>query len=233
MAWEVARGISQEPTQPSKKAFVAICIPHQGNFSAEFSDRVYGPLKYVPTPYFDKTVFASRGTPLDVARNGLVKAALSNPAITHIMFWDDDVISESPLDPNELIFQLLQCNAPIASGSYRARQKHGFNFSMWLKNPNPEGKLEFISIQQYTGNWLKADVIGMGVCLIQRQVFEKVPPPWFVWDDMTAVPSEDFFFCLKCAEYGIESRVFMEAKCSHISGALKVLWSGEITTCDV
>ena len=229
MAWEIAQTqIAQGQSQ--KRIRVAVCLPHTGEWSAEWSDRVYGPLKFIADPRFDKVIFPARGIPIDVTRNLLVKNALADPLVTHVFFIDSDVVPE--MNPNDAIWMLLQTNAPIASGIYRARQKHGFNFSMWVK-----GEGGFIPIADWTKgtNWLKVDVIGMGLCLIRRDVWEKVPFPWFKWgsEKDIATPSEDFTACLKFAQYGFEVRVFTEVRASHISGSVKILSDGSVTTLDV
>lgn len=214
MAWE------------SRKSRVACCIPHTGSWSAEFGDRTYAPLKLTPSPHFSKRVFMCRGVPQDVARNLLVKQALGDKLVTHVFFVDTDIVLEQPPDPNEAIHRLMQCDEPIVSGIYRARQKSGFSYSMWMKHP--EG---FTPVKNWSGNWLQIDVIGMGCCLIKREVFEKTPYPWFTW--VEAHPSEDFNFCLKASEYGYKVRAYTDVRCSHISGGLKVLSDGSVVTLDV
>jgi len=221
MAWEYRK------VDDAVKPRVAILVPHTGEISLEWADRVYGPLKYKPSPDFDKLIFPVRGVPWDVARNMLVKEALKDPKVTHLMWWDSDLVPETPLDPNDVILQLMRCDAPIASGVYRARQRQGFNYAMWLKRP--EG---FVAIDKWSGNWIKVSVIGMGYCLCKREVFERVPEPWFWWGPGES-PSEDFNFCLKVTEYGYNVMVHTEIKASHISGMLKIKSDGSVVTLDV
>ena len=64
----------------------------------------------------------------------------------------------------------------------------------------------------------------------KREVFEKIPYPYFKWDKES--PSEDFYFCQKAIEHGYEIRVFTDVKCSHI-GMLKVKSDGSFSTLDV
>lgn len=220
MAW-----VLDETTKPH----VFIAVPHHGAVPLEWVEHTYGPLRFIPQPDFKKSIRLARGIlNLDTERNLLVKMALEDPTVTHILFLDTDCVCESPKDPNQALRLLLQCNAPIASGLYRAKKKEGFPYAMWVKNPKGEG---FLPVTSWTGNWIKVDVIGMGFCLIKREVFEKVPPPWFEWYPEPE-PSEDFRFCLKCAEYGYEVRVFTDVKLSHI-GTLKVKIDGSVTTLDV
>ncbi|RLI76734.1 hypothetical protein DRP04_12395 [Archaeoglobales archaeon] len=221
MAWNLV--------QESKKPHVCICVPHWGNVSLEWVETTYGPLRFIPQPDFKKSTRLARGIlNLDTERNMLVELALEDPTVTHILFLDTDNIIESPKDPNQALRMLLSCNAPIASGLYRAKKPKGeYPYAMWVKNPHGEG---YLPIAKWTGNWIKVDVIGFGFVLIKREVFEKVPKPWFQWKERA--PSEDFFFCEKVAKYGYEVRVLTDVKLSHV-GTLKVKSTGEITTLDV
>lgn len=213
------------------KPFVVIAIPHTGSIHMEFAEKVYSALKQ-PSPIFDKSIITSRGLPLDCTRNQLVQTMLADKNATHIMFLDSDVVPEG-MTANQLIELLLSCDYPIASASYRAHQKTGFVYAAWNRDPDSK-ELQFIPVSQWTGNWIPVDVIGCGAVLIERQVFKEVPQPWFVWDDITGKPSEDFAWCLKTTQYAnIKPRVLMSAKCSHISGKLKIMWDGSVTTCDI
>jgi hypothetical protein len=225
MAW--AEATSQVQTSIP---FVKICIPHYGNVTLEWARRMLMPLEALPQPDFEKQTLLMRGIQnLDTERNELVKSALQDAKTTHILFVDTDTLPENPQDPNQALRMLLACNAPIASGLYRAKQKTGFHYAMWLKNPSGEG---YVPAESWTPscNWIKADVIGLGFCLIKREVFERVPPPWFVWDK--PAPSEDFAWCEKVKQYGYEVRVLTDVRLSHI-GTLKVLTTGQITTLEV
>jgi len=221
MAWTEAE--KEHQTKPHVK----ICIPHWGNCTLEWARRTLAPLDMVPQPDFDKQTLLCRGIlNLDTERNELVKEALKDPRTTHILFVDTDIVVEEPPDPNKALRMLLLCNAPIASGLYRARQKIGFYYAMWNKNPEGEG---YLPTEKWTegANWIRADAIGLGFCLIKREVFEKISPPWFRWDKPS--PSEDFYFCELLRKHGYEIRVLTDVKCSHI-GTLKVKPDGTITT---
>jgi len=207
---------------------VAILIPHMGEISTEWADKVYGPLKFVPVAEFEKIVFTCRGLPVHVARNILAETALGDEKVTHVFWVDSDIVFEQPQNPNEAILRLLMCDAPIASGIYRARQKQGFNWSAWLRSSNGNG---FLPIQSWSGNWLQVDAIGFGCVLIRREVFERIPKPWFIWPEES--PSEDFLWCEAAKKHGYDINVFTDVRCGHISGMLKVMPDGSVTTLDI
>lgn len=215
MAWLEARS-----GLPSGAPVVRVCIPHWGSVSFEFVRSMYVPLE-MPQPDFSKYMLLMRGIlNLDTERNELVKQALEDKKTTHVLFVDTDIVPETPTDPNQAIRMLLATNAPIVSGLYRAKQTTGFWHAMWSKIPNVPVEQGYSPIQSWTGNWITVDAIGMGFCLIKREVFEKVPYPWFEWKRKEG-PSEDFAFCQKAKEAGYEIKVLTDIRLSHI-GTLKV-----------
>lgn len=209
---------------------VAILCPHWGSVSMEWVETTYGPLRFIPQPDFAKAPKLSRGI-LNLAahRNALVKMALEDKTVTYLLWLDSDNICESPSDPNQALRMLLSLNVPIVSGLYRAKKSKGlYPYAMWMKNPAGIG---YLAIENWTGNWITADVIGFGFVLIKREVFEKVPYPWFVWDSAEGV-SEDFFWCEKIAQYGYEVKVFTDVRLSHgLTG--KVRTDGAVHVLDV
>lgn len=223
MAWSLA----------AKKPKIKVCIPHFGNVSLEWAQSVLAPIQSVPHPNFDKETMFMRGIlNLDTERNALAATAIKDPSVTHVLWVDTDMVPEQPPNINEAINILLNCNYPIVSGLYRAKQQEGYNYAAWLKNPSGNGN-GYIPVVSWTenSNWIKADVVGFGFVLVQRQVFEKIPPPWFDWSGFPG-PSEDFTFCEKAHKYGFDVFVMTDVRLSHI-GTLKVKSDGKITTLGV
>jgi GT2 family glycosyltransferase len=158
----------------------------------------------------------------------LAKMALDDPSVTHLLWIDSDIVAESPSDINQALRMLLQLNVPIVSGLYRAKKAKGdYPYAMWSKpSPTAEG---YGSIGTWTGNFIKVDAIGFGFVLVKREVFERVPEPWFVWKTQK---SEDFEFCEKVAKYGYEIKVYTDVRLSHI-GTMKVRTDGAVHVLDV
>lgn len=217
MAWQIQ---PQQPQIPAGMPLVCILIPHFGKISMEFAQSTYGPLQFIAHPAFAKTSRVARGLlNLDTERNDLARMALEDKNVTHLLWLDSDCIVEDPADPNEALRRLLAINVPIVSGLYRAKKAKGnYPYAMWAKHPTAEHG--YIDIPQWTGNFINADAIGLGFCLCKREVFEKIPPPWFVWDKPS--PSEDFAWCEKVRKAGYEIKVYTDVKLSH-EGAMKVL----------
>lgn len=226
MAWNtpisIVAGAAQpaQPQIPQGMPVVCVLIPHWGKISMEFAQSTYAPLMYTPHPAFAKTSRVARGIlNLDTLRNDMVKAALDDKAVTHLLWVDSDCIIEEPQNVNEAVAKLLACNAPIVSGLYRAKKSKGlYPYAMWARHPTAD--YGYIDIPQWTGNFISVDAIGFGFCLMRREVFEKIPAPWFVWDKPT--PSEDFAFCKKIRDAGFEIKVYTDVRLSH-EGTMKVL----------
>lgn len=220
---------------------IAIAIPFKDTWESEWVERLYFPLKY-DVNWCTKAIVLSKAPSITVARDSLVKSALKANA-DYILFVDSDMVLESPLDPNVALNQLYQVinksknkddksykDARIVSGLYRAKQPSGFSYAMWTKIQD-DNKQGFIAVQEWTGNWLQVDVIGMGFCLIDMQIFKEIPSPWFVWNETEKI-SEDFYFCSLAKKYGYDVRCFTDVKLSHL-GKLKVKCNGSISTPDV
>jgi hypothetical protein len=228
MVWNRQQG--QVLTSQVKPIRVCIGIPYTTDVTMYFAIKTLGPLLFTPVPGIEKTNKMVRGVPQSVARDQIAELALQDPATTHILWVDTDSICESPADPNEALKVLLQMNAPIASGLYRAKQAHGFNYAMWMSANLPNNEVGFVNIDAWNGNWIQVDTIGFGFVLTKREVFETIPKPWFPWP--TPAPSEDFNFCIAARKHGYKINVMTDVKITHL-GDLAVHTDGTITTLEV
>ena len=226
-------------TIPNKVPKIAICIPYNSDWKPEWVERTYGPLRYIPTSWCNKLVFFCKVPSLPVARDILVNQAIQSNC-DYLLFMDNDHVFETPTDPNEALNLLYHCmnksndknaenykDARIVSGLYRAKQKSGFNWAMWMKY----GNKTFTPIKEWTGNWIKIDVTGLGCCLIDMVVFKDIPKPWFYWEEGDGM-SEDFYFYQHAKTFGYDTHIFTDVKLSHL-GNLKVMTDGTITTADL
>ena len=213
---------------------IAVCIPYNGKWEPEWVDKTYGPLKYVPTNWCTKIIFLSKAQSLPVARDLLINQALQTEC-DYIFFLDTDMVFESPNDPNVALNQLYQVinkskdskNGKLVSGLYRAKQKIGYSYAMWMK-ANDKG---FIAVQQWSGNWLEVDTTGLGCTLIDAQVFKSIPRPHFKWEMKDDI-SEDFYFFNLAKKHGYSTHIFTDVKLSHL-GMLKLKSDGNIVVPDM
>ncbi len=145
------------------------------------------------------------GMPHAEARNWLVNKARSNPEITDILFVDDDILL--PLDA---ITKLCDANELIISANYvkkipiietcALKMDSGLHFFHNKEVSAVENDMTPIAVTQ----------LGMGACLINMDVFNKIDPPWFEFvynSDGTVFAGEDVRFCQKAIIKGIIPKV--------------------------
>jgi hypothetical protein len=222
----------------TSKLTIAIAIPYNGSWLPEFIQKTYGPLRYTPLDWCIKNINLSRVPSVSVARDTLVKQALETNC-QYILFVDSDMVVEG-FDPNiamQILYNQLNKDSntkdgKIISALYRAKQSTGFHYAMWIdhegRDQNGVLKKGFLSVQEWTGNFIEVDVVGLGFCLIDMKVFKEIPGPWFVWNEH-GEKSEDFYFCKLAKEYGYNTKIFTDVRLSHL-GTLKVKSDGTITT---
>lgn len=170
------------------------------------------------------------GDPVDIARNHIVEAFLSEPDATHLFFMDSDMVF-----PADALDRLLAHDLPIVSGTYFARTNnpvpHVYDFVRtdelgvrWY-HPKGEAFVEWIrahpeaaslpNVHAFPDPWLvKCDGIGGGCLLIKREVFERMPAPWFE-NALGSKGGEDFDFCEKAKRLGYEIWADFAIQCDH------------------
>jgi len=216
---------AQPVSTPNNQKKLAILVPHTGEVSSEWCLM----FREIPLPPGSQ-IFMSRGMPIDVTRESMVKAALDN-GFEWIFFLDSDVIL-----PKDALQKLFSHNQPFICGLYKAKKPNGFFWGAWMKGKAPDGKDAFVPVANWSGRLFEVDVIGTGCMLIHRSVFEgiraKTDLPFFLWTkernpvllDKMNIPnpmmrevSEDFWFCLLAKHCGFKVVVDGEVKCGHIT----------------
>jgi len=200
MAWERAKPLTKISTNNQK---VMILIPHKGESGYRQWERWWTSelIKPPGTAWVEQ-----RGLSLTTNRTGLVTEALKSGA-EYFFFLDDDVMG-----PNDLLTSLLGHQVPIVCGLYMAKKKkEQRGLAAWMKRGNG-----YMSIApEQAARIVQVDVTGLGCCLIHRSIFERVSPPWFVWE--FGGVSEDFYFFEKVfREVGVKPLIDMEMRCQHI-----------------
>jgi hypothetical protein len=225
---------------------IAICIPYNGSWRPEWVEKTFYPLKYHPTDFCNKLTYMSKVPSLPVARDVLVRKAIESHC-DYVFWMDTDHVFEQPEDPNialKILYSAINKNkdknspnyksGKIVGGVYRAKQKIGFNYAMWMRHKKEDGTFlddKFAPVQSWTGNWLNVDVIGFGCCLIDINVFKDLQRPWFYWEDIDGI-SEDFYFCRLAREKGYDIHVHTDVKLSHI-GNVKIKTDGTFCIEDI
>lgn len=197
-AWEI------EPD-----SLLAILIPYTDNTIVTLEWAIKLKKLIIPMNHF---ITIQKNLPIHVAREYMVEEALDKGA-THILFIDADVM----LPPWGLQV-LLTHDYPIVSALYY-RKSDPPTPSCWKK---VKGKLQLLKKEDVEDKVVEVDAIGLGACLIQAKVFEKIKKPWFDW---TFKPgkggySEDLFFCRKVRKAGFSIIVDGRVKCHHYGLAM-------------
>lgn len=236
MAWdenysqsETVKRINIPSPAPGKHPTVAVLVPHRGSWPAEYVETMWGPLKFYATDWCNKIYFLCRVPSLPLARNTLVKEFLNSDA-DFCLWLDDDGLPEEPADPNIAMKALYEClmqtGESIATGLYRAKQVHGFNYAIWMEVTRPDGGVGFANINDWpqTVNWFPVDVAGLGFCMIRRKVYEDMAKagygvegkPFFRWEHPETM-SEDFYMLRKAdKEFGYKTWCYTGVKISHL-----------------
>jgi hypothetical protein len=158
-------------------------------------------------------VFLS-GMPFGHARNVGAQQAVENNC-TWLFFIDDDVAV-----PPDAYAKLKAHDKAIVSGLY-FRRSPPIN-PVWLNKVNNE----YVFQHSIDGKLHTADLVGAGCLLIKVDVFRQITRPWFEWrvdrDDLDKNDrlSEDFFFCQKAKQFGIEIHIDTSVQCDHVCLAM-------------
>ena len=160
---------------------------------------------------FKHNLINERGSLIAYQRENLAEQALESEA-THFLWLDSDMRF-----PPNLSHLLFKHDLPIVACNYVKRKIPAMPNSKDLN-----GKL--IATNRDSRGLVEAISAGFGVVLMKREVFEKVPKPWFdqVWfekDGKLEMMGEDVFFFQKARKVaGIPLYVDHSAsqKISHI-----------------
>ena len=155
---------------------------------------------------------------IDRMRNLCAKTALQIQA-DYLLFIDDDVL----IPADQLMDRLIKADADIIAGDVIIRG-YPFNHMAFIGDKTslvPIANIEK-EIEKQGKNILDVGAVGFSLCLIKREVLEKVSQPWFI----TGLNNtEDISFCLKAKEFipDLKIKLHTEVQCGHI------LWEEIIT----
>ena len=177
-------------------------------------------------------------SPLSEARNKAIydpDRGLLASDCTHLLTWDTDQVFYN----NNMLVLLDTAKAmpelEVLSGWYLATTGTGTPVVFKRTSDKPLADFnEFSDFAPYSltelfnlkktpapiGSVVKVGGIGMGLCLIKREVFEKIEYPWFLeWSPSMKQEAhhfgEDLWFCDKCEEVGIDINVALSAYVGH------------------
>lgn len=160
------------------------------------------------------------------AENTLVQEVLANPDFTHIFMTEIDMIL-----PHDAIAKLVALDKDMASGLY------------FLRSDLPEGRGQPCLYKRAPGMTLEdaqkeyseylhtpvslfpqmepfpVDCAGLGCVLVKREVFEKLPRPWFdlrAGDKVSVGYGSDIYFYKHARDHGFQLWVDPTVQCGQI-----------------
>jgi len=149
------------------------------------------------------------------AENSLVQEFLATEGATHIFLTEVDMIL-----PKDTLPKLAALDKPIASGLYFLRGGNG-QPCLYAKsltpgnNPYPHWPVTLFPRETpFRISARGGGCPGLGCVLIAREVFERVPFPWF--DLKESHYGSDIYFYTKVRDAGIEVWVDPTVRCDQI-----------------
>lgn len=139
-----------------------------------------------------------KGKPFDAQRNRQAASFLAT-RYEWLLFVDADIVPPEDAIDRLLLHDKAICG--IASLSFQFEEP----FAVVLEKV-PEVEYGYRQIAKLSG-LVQCDAIGLACCLIKREVFGRLQPPWFeeiLIDGGKATRDADFVFCEKARAVGYE-----------------------------
>jgi hypothetical protein len=186
---------------------IAIGIPTIGYVHWRFA----ADLMSLQMPMSARVIWQPR-TMIDTSRNIIVKQALQDVTVSHLLMIDDDMTFDQ-----DFLMKLIAHDVDIVAG-LAFKRTPDFHPCVYKK-------------QEVTNNYIpilpeifqEVDAVGTGGILIKREVFEQLKYPYFeTWFDKNNLDkhySVDFDFCMKAKAAGFKIFVDPEAAMGHIGEA--------------
>ena len=154
-------------------------------------------------------------TVVDWARNSLGRYVRDHECeytgehYTHCLWLDSD----QTFNP-DLLCRLASHDKEMVSALYFARGPKPMPIA-YVKPIRPKGPCDLTDRDSYKhsqilevpGTLMEIDAAGFGGLLMKREIFVKVPEPWFTID---ALAGEDVAFCVKAKNYGY--RIYLDGQ---------------------
>lgn len=146
----------------------------------------------------------------NIVRNFLGKKRGDQPAATHLLFLDSDMTP-----PPDGLQKLVEVEGDIVCGLFTNRtfdSRGGIKLTVCVNDG--AGAYKPLDLKARSFEELEAlgavdvDACGMAFTLIRREVFEKVPEPWFDFffdrENKKFLGGEDFNFCRNAQKAGFK-----------------------------
>ena len=173
---------------------VAVCTPCLNYVDAEFAIDLANLCGYLGRQNISYGVYIRSGSMLPTQRTKL--AEISEHA-DYVLWLDSDMRF-----PITIYYDLVKHDKDIVACNYLTRDGKN-NTTSFIKNKDIITRLSLTQREKL----VQVDFCGMGVMLVKKAVFDRIPKPWFdiIWNpDSQTYSGEDIYFCQKAADYGFE-----------------------------
>jgi hypothetical protein len=182
---------------------IAICVPCRDMVHAAFCFDLAKLVAHHSMHSDDEIILLQMpGTLIFDQRERLAKEALEAGADA-ILWIDSDMRF-----PSDMLGGMLMRNVPILGVNATTRREP---ILPTVQNLEIKGDKHIWNKVESRGKSGVEEVsaIGFGVCLTRKEVFEKMPSPWFdiLWTEMGGIIGEDVHFCIKALDNGIPTFV--------------------------
>lgn len=200
---------------------VAICVPSMSTMCTDTALSLLALVQYETKRGVKVVTINYQCSVISHARNQLVIKALEfdQENITHILWVDSDMTL-----PYRALEQLLSRDKDVVGAFYSRRTHPHTTVGSLIGDPDVS-----------TGGLFPASLMPHGLCLVKREIYDKILGPWYfeTYDETLACEgdnfghiSEDCNFTKKCLEHGFE--VFCDADLTFETGHI----GSTIVTCD-
>lgn len=156
---------------------------------------------------------------VDWARNELARIAkdkineFTGQQFTHVLWLDDDHVFEA-----DLACVLARHDKDMVSALYYARVGKILPV-VYVKDDSVDDEYKHFPLVQAPNCLFECDAVGFGALLMDRNVLDRVPQPWFTIDYKAG---EDIAFCVKAKKHGVKVYCDGQYKLGHV-GVPKVI----------
>ena len=138
---------------------------------------------------------------IEWARNSLARRAkdhineYTGERFTHFLWLDDDHV----FNPDLALYLAQHAALDMVSALYFARAGKPYP-TAYVKDHTDEDPYKHFPLLGVPSRLCEVDAVGLGACLMRREVLECVPEPWFTLDYRGG---EDIAFCVRAKAHGV------------------------------
>lgn len=186
-----------------------IAVPTFENIRPETFKSIYDLDKICATDF----IFI-KGYDCAKARNEIATYTINNK-YDYVLMVDSDIIL-----PQNTLTCLLEDSPSICLGVYpRKNTKIQETELFKIGSSDFKNRYTYDEISDFDNYRLNIKGGGLGCCLIQADIFKKMPYPWFkfVVYNNGSVLSEDLYFCNEAKKVGISIYADLRIQCGHLA----------------